>query len=151
MIMKATELRIGNYFDRNGLMEARVISQSGVKLYDHVNKLFLPIFFKFDEFIKGIPLTEEWLLKFGFVMIDHSSTHFWSRDIETDNGNHPDLYVYFQIRDNKIIESGIVSGEIDNEYGYEGERTHLIGIANFVHQLQNLYFALTGEELTPKR
>ena len=73
---------------------------------------------------KPIPLTADWLLRFGF---------------EQDIG-FPifsiDQY-YIRIRDN--FEFGI-----DEEGGL-----HLSEI-QYVHQLQNLYYALTGEELELK-
>ncbi len=74
---------------------------------------------------KPIPLTEEWLLKFGFVQ---------SQDIDTIFGLKLNDFWYineFQIRNkfNSIL--------LDVELKY-------------VHQLQNLYFALTGTHLILK-
>lgn len=74
-----------------------------------------------------IPLTEEWLLKLGFA---HGS-------FGIDRG-----------------ELSIITKGMD-EY-YENGRTYfnswciLEHQPEYVHQLQNLYFALTGEELTIK-
>ena len=82
-------------------------------------------------FYEGIPLTEEWLLKLGA-----------RKDGET-------VYVIKTIRGAQIhalrwegeLKIGILYGTISG-----GSVTfHHI---KFVHQLQNLYFALTGEELT---
>jgi hypothetical protein len=70
-----------------------------------------------DDAYRPIPLTEEWLLKFGFEI--------------TNN---------FQTKDR--FQTHKQDGIIWFEYGY-------ISIElKYVHQLQNLYFALTGEELT---
>ena len=66
---------------------------------------------------KPIPLTEEWLLKFGFERNGKKLT-FWKIDLVED-------------------EEGIFSFDESRIY---------IDI-KYVHQLQNLYFALTGEEL----
>lgn len=72
---------------------------------------------------KPIPLTEEWLLKFRF---------------EKDGG---------------IFHNEIVLYENTKRFSYNAnyfEHDNLIDI-KYVHQLQNLYFALTGEELTVKK
>ena len=73
------------------------------------------------EDVKPIPLTEEWLLKFGF---EYS-------DLNGDSGlwKIPPFQIYGKY--NQFI------------YDYKLD-------VNYVHQLQNLYFALTGEELTIK-
>lgn len=76
-----------------------------------------------------IPLTEEWLLKFGF---EH----------KFDN-----IYTYpFRISDNLVVEMKF-EGWPENislfTNGFFSSNS-----ARYVHQLQNLYFALTGEELT---
>tara|TARA_R110000868_G_scaffold119128_1_gene315619 strand:- start:135 stop:491 length:357 start_codon:yes stop_codon:yes gene_type:complete len=69
-----------------------------------------------------IPLTEEWLIKLGFTL-----------DNETDLYVSPDKFCSLQIEG----------------YGQEVMREFNIPVENLkhVHQLQNLYFALTGEEL----
>lgn len=73
-----------------------------------------------------IPLTEEWLLKFGFenflggYSID--GFRYWPSDKE------------FTIYEDEWMNAP------------DSCRVHV----EFVHQLQNIYFALTGEELTYK-
>jgi hypothetical protein len=104
--MKASELRIGNYIQNSH----GTISNVGIVMlggqYDY----------------HPIPLTEEWLLKFGFE----------------------------QISDRVYIKN--------YHYGYEFGITNIFVIKNdncfmrykhiqYVHELQNLYFALTNEEL----
>jgi hypothetical protein len=145
--MKANELRIGNWYQSVKFQQPVQCDLSDLfDLCANSDGAYNdpPV----DEMFESIPLTEEWLLKFGFGIVDHSGTHFFSKDIEIDNGNHPDLYLHFHIKNGEIVNSGMTSGEIDNEDGYEGERTHLVNIIEYVHQLQNLYFALTGKELT---
>jgi hypothetical protein len=72
--------------------------------------------------IEPIPLTEEWLLKFGFeINVDGYFNH-WNFD----------LHLYL---DGDVFESNDLPMYIYLKH---------------VHQLQNLYFALTGEELTLK-
>ena len=104
--MKATELRIGNLVWND-------IQNIPVK----VNLKILAeqeIYYENDEKSwKPIPLTEEWLLKFGFKKEDE----YW---------NYKGFKLWF--------EKGFY--HINSEY--------LIHI-DYVHQLQNLFFALTGE------
>ncbi len=77
------------------------------------------------DMIKPIQLTEEWLLKFGFPESD------------LENG--------------KIL---VVGESFDNVIGYTIRALSPNVVIKYVHQLQNLYFALTQTELvvttTPK-
>lgn len=76
----------------------------------------------------AVPLTEEWLIKLGFT-------------IDKDG-----CYLLQNLR-----KSFSISPSEDNclVYGHDiGVTWHLIrNSIDYVHQLQNLYFALTGEEL----
>jgi hypothetical protein len=79
--------------------------------------------------IKPIPLTEEWLFKFGF-QID---------ELERDE------YYIYEADHLVCLYKGINGGYQRTINDYDD------GIElNNVHQLQNLYFALTGEELKQK-
>ena len=121
--MEANELRIGNYIDRTDYI-CRVI---GIDILDSKKGTIItePLDFKGERFViqeqEPIPLTEEWLVKFGFEKLEG-----WD-----------DMY-YFQIGNFQVYEYN-VSG-----YDYDGFNI------KHVHQLQNLYFALTNEELTIK-
>lgn len=130
--MNASELRIGNFVywptDEGG-QECQV---DGVKT--HISET---IFFK-DRFIgaqadavKPIPLTVDWLKRFGFDFVNN-----WG---------------YSKM----INEDGDMIGYYSNRYFLIPEDAPIIGYwvnvkIEYVHQLQNLYFALTGEELTPE-
>jgi hypothetical protein len=112
--MKATELRIGNlvYDNLGGTLKIK-----GISLESDLSH------------IKPIPLTEEWLLKFGFIkenfhyVIDKDKYHTFS------------------------ILIGIISFPfIKSNDKVISENFSFYGI-KYVHQLQNLYFALTGKEL----
>jgi len=134
--MKAEELRIGNYLDRNGLMEVCKIdgmSHVGkVRIYDHVNKVYIQHTFDLDSF-KPIPLTEEWLLKFGFECWDECNEDgyaVWVLHNVIDGTSNFEV----SLKDGKAYPS------IDENCIYWGKEFH-------VHQLQNLIFALTGTEL----
>jgi hypothetical protein len=76
---------------------------------------------------RPIPLTEKWLLKFGL---------FYENEI----GHFGDGY------------SGIQLMNISDKYFRGYFRGGVIKVdIEYVHQIQNLYFALTGEELTIKQ
>ena len=110
--MKANELRIGNWVLRNN---------KPVKI---VADKFLPIALETlgKDYIKPIPLTEEWLVKFGFIW--GSYTHGW----KIKNSDEKII-----IEKDFRLSSGIFNIKIKH-----------------VHQLQNLYFALTNTELELK-
>jgi hypothetical protein len=122
--MKASELGIGNllqpkkeYHNQfHGAGNVTSIEESKFVILDHYpGKWFEPI-----------PLTEEWLLKFGF--------------------EHEDDYLELQINEHlSIIYVGYLALMIDGVI-IQVNNTN----SDKVHQLQNLYFALTGEELTLK-
>lgn len=117
--MEAKELRIGNLFkttisrDRG---EAKVVY--GVK----GNTVYVDEKYCYDiTHVKPIPLTEEWLLKFGFV----SGIRYWY---------HENL---------NLIKGRTINGEDiimspNNKYVFK---------VKYVHQLQNLAYGLTGKEL----
>ena len=75
-----------------------------------------------------IPLTEEILLKLGFKQNEQFKTNF-----------------KFYFKDNEI-EINIYNG---NNNSWLNDR-YVINL-KYVHQLQNLYFSLCGEELTFKK
>ena len=80
----------------------------------------------FDE--NGIPLTEEWLLRFGFEKTQH------------EYGSHETIFSKDEIElssDFRLVVTDYYVERIGKPLQY-------------VHQLQNLFFALTGEELTIK-
>jgi hypothetical protein len=131
--MRASELRIGNLvmFAGNSGIEYRKIKC--IKLnefgflsdYDGVN----------FEICKPIPLTEEWLLRFGFEKSDKLRDAFKKQY----------YYNFTKNIDNKFIETiSFELTEYNNLYPYFFEHIQ------HVHELQNLYFALTNEELTLK-
>ena len=105
--MKANELRIGNW----------VNYCNGKRILDA--ELFLQLL-KYTTPFDPIPLTEEWLLKFGFVL-----------------NPYEDRY-----------EKGTIHIECDKTKGATYLWVENMPHIKYAHQLQNLYFALTGEELT---
>ena len=141
--MTANELRIGNLVQYGGAT-AKVC---------HIEKAFFYcetelIYFTRDgeRGAKPIPLTEEWLLKFGFKKYPNCRDTF-----------RQEYYDSFQlvIDEHTIISFSIPIGYNDNircnyDKLYRSEEKKQSYRVKHIHQLQNLYFALTGEELTFK-
>lgn len=132
--MNANELRIGNLIGLHKEAIYSVVSISdefldlygvseNVKYHDFKNVLI-------DEDMRPIPLTEEWLLKFGFE-ITKSELHNLK---QIYNG-----YISF----NTYINFNGEESYLWLRYYQNGTTPKL----KYVHQLQNLYFALTGKEL----
>lgn len=142
--MKANELRIGNfvkYLTLNGNSE---ILANGIYLFE-LGEL------KLHE----IPLTEEWLLKFGF-----KKCLFFTKDVYTHENNTAhtsyridgyDCNIFLKDLINslerQIMRNDIVGGHGFNVHAEFKENNCHIATIYYVHQLQNLYFALQGEEL----
>ena len=120
--MKANELRIGNWY-----VHPMTPTKAPSKMLD------IDFISGFTEQFKPIPLTEEWLLKFGYK-------HFQSEHIYSEWA---------------LVIDGILKYKIFQS-SYTGVETFTFPNSNkpvtlkHVHQLQNLYFALTGNELTIK-
>lgn len=123
-MIKANELRLGNLvypFDDYRLLKEKTILRDCIK----VNYKDL----KYTSKLFPIPLTEEILLKCGFNKgIDGS---FIKNDIS--------VFLDKRFKTNLYLQTNELSLN-HNWFGYECKVKHL-------HQLQNLYFALTGEEL----
>ena len=132
--MKANELRIGNLIkglDNSttyrviSVLEDRIVSKS--LSYNITNTFYMD-----DSDIKPISLTEEWVVKFGF---ESNSTVFENYQVET-----------FVIQEAELTIGFSSIGNIDVNF-----KEVPIKEPKYVHELQNLYFALTGEELTIKK
>jgi hypothetical protein len=131
--MKASELRIGNLVDLgNRIAKVIEIAHLGCVVVDLEETQDT---IEDYERIKGIPLTEEWLYKFGFKNIDKGDNDY----ITYTDSNH-DYYLQIDVRrkDGKYL---ILDNSFDDLRAFS-----MVDIM-YVHQLQNLYFALTGEEL----
>lgn len=139
--MKKEELRIGNYYlsvkfnvsvkcDISDMYNLYA-NADGATDHPPIDEMFIPI-----------ALTEEWLEKFGFI----SEICVNGRRVFRNNDIGRWVFV--------DLENGVFTLFIDNAEEALGWRgmpyviTH--GIHNYVHQLQNLYFDLSGKELILK-
>ncbi len=129
--MKAEELRIGNFVYMDIMTEEVKIEK---RVYA-VNYLMIRDAIEYGDGWTGspIPLTPEWLTKFGFNSKYKSVHMHWNlgpfdleqkSDVDDDNNFIPQENIWY--------------------FGYSGWVVDVV----WVHQLQNLYFALTGKELT---
>jgi len=176
--MKATELRIGNYVwdDYSGEMIVSAILESSAVYLRKTIKL--PSGEYLIQNIEPIPITEEWLLKLGFEKtkcisfnwqnewIINSGEYGWEigvllGDFPEDNPNCGCVSV---LQSKNIKIPGVPKDLYDkNNWTKEDEiraskhkitakkwRQPIAYYIKYVHQLQNLYFALTGNELTIK-
>lgn len=127
-MIQINELRIGNLIERNGIIATiEVINNELDEVY------FLGKDFYYSDFccnITPIPLSEEWLVKLGFSVINENSA-----------GKR---YGY--------VINGVFSSDLTFAFWKTTKQAGKFFRADLqikhVHQLQNLYFALTGVELT---
>jgi len=134
--MKAKDLRIGNYVydDYKEVHKVEQVSSKDCKDWNKQPEVILSKINGLKGFYQSndvfpIPLTEEWLLKMGFLQDKVS--------YKIDNENFVfELYFYDAWNLNYVEKSNFGNGNVE----LSGYWT--------IHQLQNLYFALTGEELT---
>jgi hypothetical protein len=122
--MKASELRIGNLillsYATSGIFRITEIAKDRCMFYDDLNKFSSGTIL---PYIQPIPFTEEWLLKFGAI------SNFYKDRYELPVKNE---FIFIDC---------------------DQSRTPNLWMAKYphikhVHQLQNLFHAITGEELT---
>ena len=117
--MISTELRIGNWVE---IIDSKDLCTKVEKSTFDCN---------IEKNYKPIPLTEQWLLNFGFdFSIDTwylKGVAIWKTECCDAKGNE-EIGFFYELRDVGMMDMHI----------------------KYVHQLQNLYFALTGEELIIK-
>jgi hypothetical protein len=125
--MEAKDLRICNLLnyliidemdERKKWFEVSEIDYDDLRIIQNKHEI--------NQDYQPIQLTKEWLLKFGFEQI--KPNHYWF---------YSDNKLRFALIDNTLHCS---IG--DDECGF------LYKMIKYVHQLQNLYWALTNQELT---
>jgi hypothetical protein len=131
-MIKATELRVGNIVRTHNKGSKVFIPEmdfviQGITIFKRVvfgHSYNVTGFERDEKHIVGTPLTELWLLKFGFK---HFTESWYEKGFLSIS-----------------IEHGV---ELNDEYNSTIKLPYEI---QYVHQLQNLYFALTGKELEIK-
>ena len=124
--MKPTELRIGCLVESDGIFAVSSIIETDSGYDIEVRDSNQQCWIFTEKEIHPIILSEDWIVKLGWI--------WW--------------------QNTKSFEKvGFVQGSIrETPFGWEVFNYVLQSVTcrkiNYVHQLQNLYFALTGEELT---
>lgn len=131
--MKATDLRIGNLLEYAGQPVYVLGIQQATEFMGDSHHLDLGYYtdsvgferHENDQDLRPLPLTEEWLKRFGFE----------------EYHNNPRLERFY------VLKSGYYPFQLYVDRGCEIYFTPNVRLKT-VHQLQNLYYALTSEELT---
>lgn len=121
--MKASELRIGNYFHGDVLCPSEYEVITAKEILDLNDD---PL----DDYYQPIPITEEWLIKLGFIQVFG-------------------LYNNFKVKAGDYWNSVKF---IDGEWCYNNDDSdagcYFVTTIEYVHELQNLYYAINKAELT---
>ena len=138
MELKANECRYGNFIigtyesEDDNLVHETICE---FKFYDCYNNYYnVESKERIEEFtgFKPIPLTEEWLLKFGFVKINRNFLlEFYNNGCFFYDLNKKEFWI----------------GGYNSCASSQG---FIVDNIEFVHQLQNIIFALTNKELEIK-
>lgn len=138
-MIKPNELRLGNYvkYPFHELQVCQLFVDSFQGMYVGGKGCYM------YESCDGIPLTSEWLLKFGFT--EHPVS--WSTDISYFPQSYKTICV--------TLSQGIMIREGDRIQERSKDDVCVLWNTDvrgpiMVHNLQNIYYALTGEELTIK-
>lgn len=129
-MIDSRELRIGNLIyeesavlaGNNMLQKVKSISEDTIG----VESDLLGVKLTRPQYCSPIPLTPEILKKAGWIVVDQGSGEYWWNE----------RAIWFHIIKNK---------EVGNLFAnFNGNAVYI----KYVHQLQNLYFALTQTEIT---
>lgn len=132
--MNANELMIGNYimpisgnFESNKMYKTLEKNEG----FMQINALGIYEFSKKLIRIEPIPITEKWLLDLGFVL------RYYNEDKAKP--------LMWKVQQNRHIE--IYFEPVVSAYAFKINSLQYSTPINYVYQLQNLYFSLTGKPL----
>lgn len=130
--MKAKDLRIGNIlnYDTGEGIEPIVIDWQDLRWLSENEE-------SFNKYHSPIPLTEEILLDRGFIKV--SKLDKYGKDYELkicEKLHNIKIQVFFDADNRLLISKYMVNGT------YGSDRDYI-----YLHDLQNLIYSLTGEEL----
>lgn len=134
-MLKANELRIGNYITYNSLLQKDEVFIVDQRWFGALAGGRRKGEIKPDEEIinySGIPLTPEILERCGFANI--YMANIWN------------VYIKGKYR----IEETARKNSYAFRLNVNPNESYYLADVNYLHQLQNLYFSLTGEELEIK-
>jgi len=128
--MTAKEFRLGNLISvlGNVVEVIKIYGDIKIEVHSDILQFWEVDIEEKDEDVLPIPLTEEWLLKFGFKRLESPA---------------PEIHPYAD-----YIKYDIVISMPYFEFSYSyGDSSRVL---KYVHELMNLYYTLTGEELEIK-
>ena len=141
--MESKDLRIGNYISCTDFECMDEVPTELSEKYDKVLRIYdnviqwnsisddISYYSATDiNYVDPIPITEEWLLSFGFKKSAAEKYRKFSFVIDWWYDSNKYMYGWID------FDNVLLAPDIKIEY---------------VHQLQNLYYALTGEELELKK
>ena len=145
-MIKENELRLNNlvtdewYDSFKTIIKVDSINEKGINLkiiddgnWAEIAQRWIKPEYEFNS-IFPIPLTEEWLIKFGF---NSQYKKGWiGIDVKHSNGTTTDFVLSYPQR----------MGMWQTFFAFEYDGFRFVEI-KYVHQLQNIYFALTNKEL----
>lgn len=121
--MKSTELRLGNFIQNKVNKEIEVVTRVGTtNLVSTDRNDGGP-----DYYWEGIPITEEWLFKFGFHQL-------YFVDLKTDSYRKDSIFLNKVGGDHSIYQLSIGN-------------TMFQVFPKHIHRLQNIYHAIEEKEL----
>lgn len=136
-MIQPNELRLGNYVQDRGGKVLKIdtfetthngeeyVLKVGQRMFVNGNEVH-PLT-EYSDYLQPIPLSDEWLAKFGF----------------DDDGFRQYTLLNWGI---KVVESLASKGSWIVYQGFLRQFQEIAEV-QYIHQLQNLFFALTGEEL----
>jgi hypothetical protein len=127
--MNFQELRVGNliFNHKEQIICVNGLGIDGYILLDKQHNIS-------DIMCKPIPLNEEWLIKFGFSSFEYK-TGFIGKDFKSGG-----MILDF------VLTKPQMKGEWQDTFVYD-LNDHRFSKVTYVHELQNLFFILTGVEL----
>ncbi len=131
--MESKDLRIGNYIMQGGKITCVEKLSNSIDDWDDWDRTNG----KRTQEYQPIPLTEEWHNKFGI-----QKNGFMSFEYVLQRKNNIDVKVVFQ-GDYVFLRQGL--SDVITIWNKDLTKRDM-----YVHEWQNLYFSLTGEELTTK-
>jgi len=151
--MQVRELRIGNYVQyTEDEMDYNITIKKDIIVWKKgdtcvVDDEMLLTMRNYNDTVKPIPLTKEWLLKFGFTKENLKPTDQHTEYYSIGVADCKYSFSYADFRE----DWGFYQSCTDAHKEIDNNRFDFVscGIKS-VHQLQNLYFALTEEELKLK-
>jgi hypothetical protein len=145
-MVKANELRIGNWVFCLEPVLIESIDERGINRTNdsQMGSTQIRSYYCALDMLAGIPLTPEILEKCGFEK--STSNDIYEREIYSIQvANNTSLY--FDAHKNWMRGDADVEWYLSHEWNNNHFKNDFWGNPKYLHQLQNLYFALAGEEL----